>query len=160
MLQNPSHRRHHSKWVLPFLEVKLCAVVGLTGNLKPVVSSEANGGSEWQVSTHQPHGRSRCWSPGLSHLTTYGADGECWSLTWIDLPWCGQIYTKKPQNIFICSPLAHRSWNGVVMCLSIFHISHQQAKHTPPLLSYIVWRPLVHLFYSQIYVYFHSHSSD
>lgn len=39
--------RHHSKWVFPFLEGKgLCAVVGLTGNVKPMVSGEAN----WRVS--------------------------------------------------------------------------------------------------------------
>lgn len=147
MLQNPSQRRHHSKWVLPSLRQSLCAVVGLTGNMKPMASSEANGESEWQVSTHQLQRRSRCWSPGLSHLTTYGADGECWSLTWTDLPWCGQICAKKPQNIFIWPPLAHRS------CHVSQHFLYISPTTTTPNNTHkSVWQPRINLFYSRICV--------
>lgn len=94
------------------------ACVGLTG--KPMVSKRSQLETEWQVNTRQPHGRSRCWSPGLSHLTTYGADGKCWGLTWTDRSWWGQICTGKPPNIFLYSPSVQRSRSGAVLC--IYHL--------------------------------------
>lgn len=141
MLQNPSRCRHHSKWVFPSWRQ---AVVGLAGK------REANGEqwgkleTEWQVNIRQSHGRSRCWSPGPSHLTTYGADGEWWSLTWTDRPWCGQICTRKPQNMFIYSPSAQRSWNGGCPMSQVFPplSSTSQTVHPP---TCVVWKATHHL---------------
>lgn len=100
MLQNPSRCRHHSKWVFPSWRQAVCC--GWFGWKR-----EANGEwrgkleTEWQVNTCQPHGRSRCWSPGLSHLTTYGADGEWWSLTWTDRPSWANMRWKASEYIYL-----------------------------------------------------------